>query len=86
MSWPRVSFRLRELFPNSGFNSRCRETVPNYFPISENGFRCRGTVSDIGKWSGNSSDIGKRFPMSENSYFTVSGNCFQCRKSVSGVG
>ena len=33
------SFRLRELFPNSGFNSRCRETVP----VSENGFRCRRT-------------------------------------------
>ena len=87
-------FELRELSPNSGFNSRCRETVPNYFPISENGFRCRGTVSDIGKqfpMSGNSfryretvSDVGEqsRFP----NFFSMSENDFRYWETVYAVG
>ena len=85
------SCRGRGCLSDFGNYSRTRETVPNYFPTSENSFRCRGTVSDIGK----------RFPMSGNRFryreqsrfpnyfsmsfsdvgkrFPISGNGLRCR-------
>ena len=64
-------FPTSGIIPNSGFNSRYRETLPDIgkqFPMSGNSFRYRKTVSDVGE----------QFPISENG--------FRCRETVSGIG